>query len=217
MPYFGYGGVPLRLKHWLIHGFIITLLAVVTIVVLMIVVEFILGMLSPLITAVACLWSDEPPAVVMQATTVLSLIAIFILIGLIADLTPGEHVSRLVEKTLTTIPGLGTVYTSVRRASRMVVDDDTEQFQDVKLIEFPHENAYMASFLIGEAPAAITDGLEVEEMVTVMVPLGPNPTTNGFVMHMPAENVHDVDLTVEEAIQTIATLGVDEVDQDRGT
>lgn len=36
--------------------------------------------------------------------------------------------------------------------------------------------------------------------MTVIVPLGPTPTTNGFVMHMPVENVHDVNLTVEVAI-----------------
>jgi len=45
-------------------------------------------------------------------------------------------------------------------------------------------------------------------MVTIMVPLAPNPATNGYVMHMPTEKVHEVDLTVEEAFRSIATLGV---------
>ncbi len=47
-----------------------------------------------------------------------------------------------------------------------------------------------------------------DEMVTLMVPLATNPATNGYVMHMPAEKVHEVDLTVEEAFRSIATLGV---------
>lgn len=200
-----------KLKGWLIHGVVITLPIVVTLVVLMVVLDFLLGMLSPIVMAVTYLWSNEPSTAVIQLVTVLALVAFFLVVGIVADITPGEHISRVVDKAVATIPGLGTVYTSVRQASKMVVDDDTDQFQDVKLIEFPHQNAYMSSFLIGDTPENIEDSLEVGEMVTVMVPLGPNPTTNGFVMHMPAESVHDVDLTVEEAVQSIATLGVAEV------
>lgn len=202
-------------KHWLINGVVITLPIVVTLIVLMVVLEFLLGMLSPIVTAVTYLWSNEPSTAVIELITVLSLIVFFLVVGIVADLTPGKHISRMVDKMVATIPGVGTVYTSIRRASKMVADDDADQFQDVKLIEFPHQDAYMASFLIGDTPEHIEDSLEIGEMVTVMVPLGPNPTTNGFVMHMPAESVHDVNLTVEEAIQSIATLGVADVERGR--
>lgn len=48
-----------------------------------------------------------------------------------------------------------------------------------------------------------------------MAPLGLNPTTNGFVMQMPAEQTNDIDVSVEEAVQTIATLGVGSNDTDK--
>lgn len=198
-------------KRWLIQGVVITLPIVITLIVLIVVFNFILGLLDPVVAAVAYLWSEEPSTTVIQLITVLSLFGFFLLVGLIAELTPGEHISAMVDRVMATIPGLSTVYTSVRQASDMLVADDTDQFQDVKLIEFPHENAYMLSFLIGEAPPTIEDCLGNDEILTVMLPLGPNPTTNGFIMHIPAEDVYDVDLTVEEAIQSIATLGVAEV------
>lgn len=202
-------------KEWLLNGIVITLPIVVTFIVLMVVLEFLLGMLSPIVMAVTYLWSNEPSTAAIELITILALVAFFLAVGIVADITPGKHISQVVNTTVETIPGVGTVYTSVRQASKIVADDDTDQFQDVKLIEFPHQNAYMVSFLIGDTPENIEDSLEVGDMVTVMVPLGPNPTTNGFVMHMPAESVHDVDLTVEEAIQSIATLGVAEVKNGR--
>lgn len=197
-----------RFKRWFIHGVAITIPLVVTLIVLIVVLNFILGILSPVVDAVALVWPNEPPVAVIQLATLLSLIALFLLVGLIAEYTPGEHISHLVDETMETIPVVGTVYVSVRRASDILVDDDTDQFQDVKLVEFPHEDAYMLGFLTADTPDLIANQLGVEEMLTIMVPLGPNPTTNGFVMHMPAENVHDVDMTVEEAVRSIATLGV---------
>jgi len=205
---------PVSPKRWLLQGVIISLPIVITLLVLIVVLDFILGILSPVVAAVAYVWPNEPSALVIQGTMVLALVIFFLLIGLIADITPGKHVSQLVDRAMATIPGLSTVYTSVRRVSDILVDDDTDQFQDVLLIEFPHEDAYMLSFLVGESPREIEDSLAVGEMVTVMLPLGPNPTTNGFIMHMPEEHVHEVDLTVEEAIQSIATLGVAEVSMD---
>jgi uncharacterized membrane protein len=210
---------PLNPKRWLVHGIVISIPLVVTLLVLVVVLEFILGMLSPIVAAVEWVWTDELPTALVQLTTLASLIAFFLLVGLVADLTPGEYVSHAVDRSIAMIPGLSTVYTAVRRATNILVSDDADQFQDVKLIEFPHQDAYMLSFLIEETPATVTESLDAGEMLTVMMPLGPNPTTNGFIVHLPTEHVHDVDMTVEEAIQAIATLGVaeDEMDEESGT
>ncbi|MCU4742892.1 DUF502 domain-containing protein [Natronoglomus mannanivorans] len=196
------------LKRWLVNGIAITIPLVVTLLVLLVVLDFILGVLSPVVDAVTYVWPNEPPDEIVQLTTLLSLFGLFLLVGFVAEHTPGEHLSRTVHRTMETIPGISTIYTSVRRASDIIVDDDTTQFQEVKVVEFPHEEAYMLGFVTADSPTAIADSLDTEEMMTIMVPLAPNPATNGFVMYMPAENVHDVDLTVEEAVRAVATLGV---------
>lgn len=196
------------LRRWLVNGIVITIPLVVTVLVLVVVLDFILGVLSPVIAAVTYLWPNEPPEELIQLTTLLSLVALFLVVGFVADHTPGERLSGTVHRTMETIPGVSTIYTSVRQASNIMVDDDTNQFQEVKVVEFPHEDAYMLGFVTADSPTAIADGLGTDEMVTIMVPLAPNPATNGFIMYMPVENVHDVDLTVEEAIRAVATLGV---------
>lgn len=201
-------GLSANVERWLINGIAITIPLAITLIVLSVVVNFLLSALSPLVSAIAYAWPDEPPAVVIELATLLSLVGVILLIGFVADQTSGERASGMVHETMESIPGVSTVYGSVRQASEIFLDDETDQFQDVKLVEFPNENAHMLAFLTGETSETIEESLDDEEMVTVMVPLGPNPTTNGFIMHVASEDVTDVDLTVEEAIRSIATLGV---------
>ena len=197
-----------RFKRWLINGIALTIPLVITLLVLLVVVDFVLRVLDPVVRGILYVWPNEPHTAVVQAITLLSLVAFVLLVGIVAEYTPGRAISRRVHATIETIPGVSAIYESVRRASRMLLDDDTEQFQDVKLVEFPHRDAYMLGFLTAKTPPAIEERVDDGAMVTIMIPLGPNPTTNGFVLHMPAERVYDVDITVEEAIRSIATLGV---------
>ncbi len=84
--------------------------------------------------------------------TLASVIGVFLLVGLVAEYTPGTYLSKQVHATMETIPGVSTVYESVRRASKLLVEDESDQFKDVKLVEFPHEGAYMLGFLTAETP-----------------------------------------------------------------
>ncbi|ELY88306.1 DUF502 domain-containing protein [Natrialba taiwanensis] len=201
-------GVQTALKRWFVNGVAVTIPLVITLVILLVVVDFVLSVLSPVVDGIIYTLPNDPPTAVVQLVTLTSLVAFFLLVGIIADYTPGRYISKRVHATMETIPGISTVYESVRRASRLLLDDETDQFKDVKLVKFPHRDAYTLAFLTATTPPVIEGQLDSGAMVTVMVPLGPNPTTNGFVMHMPAKHVYDVDVTVEEAIRSIATLGV---------
>ncbi|WP_247729170.1 DUF502 domain-containing protein [Halovivax limisalsi] len=196
------------IRRWFVNGIAITIPLVVTLIVLLVVFDFVLGILSPVIDGVELLWNDEPPRAVVQLLTLGSLVGFFLLVGAVASHTPGERFSSALHRTVETIPGVSTVYLTIRRASEVLLEDDADQFKDVKLVAFPHENAYMLGFLTAETPDEIAGAVGADRMQTIMIPLGPNPTTNGFVMHVPEDNVHEVDVTVEAAIQAIATLGV---------
>lgn len=201
-------GLRPAVKRWLVNGIAITIPLVVTVIVLSFVLNFVLQVLSPVVDAVAYLWADEPSAAVIQLATLGSLFGSILLVGIVADYTSGERTSRVVHRTMESVPVVSTIYASVRRASDILLDEDTEQFQDVKLIEFPHENSYMLAFLTADTPESIEGSLDGEEMLTLMIPLGPNPTTNGFILHVPVDRVYDVDMSVEDAIRSIATLGI---------
>lgn len=200
----------LRLKQWLISGFVITIPLVITLIILSVVFDFILDFLRPVIAGVGFLWPNEPSTMFVELATLLLLVVLFVLIGFVADQTRGANVVMFVDAAIETIPGVGGIYLTLRQVSKQLSADDTQQFEDVRLIEFPHQGAYALGFLTGDTPESIENSAGAGEMVTIMVPLGPNPTSNGFIMHMPVDNVYDLDYSVEDAIQSIATLGVAE-------
>ncbi|MFD1647930.1 DUF502 domain-containing protein [Haloarchaeobius litoreus] len=199
-----------RLKRWLISGFVITIPLMITLIILIVVFDFIIGMLGPVIAGVGFLWPNEPSTIFVQLTTLLLLVVLFVLIGFVADQTPGDRLVLFVDDAIETIPGVGGVYLTLRQVSKQMSADDTQQFEDVKLIEFPLQGAYALGFLTGDTPEIIENSAGAGEMMTIMVPLGPNPTSNGFIMHIPVDNVYDIDYSVDEAIQSVATLGVAE-------
>jgi hypothetical protein len=45
-------------------------------------------------------------------------------------------------------------------------------------------------------------------MVTLFMPMAPNPVMGGFVIHVERDRVIDIDLTVEEGVRSIVTSGV---------
>lgn len=199
------------LGEWFVKGVAITIPLVLTLAILLFVLDFILGMLSPVVGAVELLWpGSSPPSVLIELSTLASLLGLFLLVGFVADRTSGSSTASAFHEWMEELPLVGSLYTSVHQASAVLFEDENDQFQDVKLVEFPHRDSYMLGFLTAETPPEIREGAGVDEMRTVMVPLGPNPTSNGFVLHVPSERVRDVDMTVEDAAHAIATLGVAE-------
>ncbi|KPN30464.1 hypothetical protein SY89_01199 [Halolamina pelagica] len=45
-------------------------------------------------------------------------------------------------------------------------------------------------------------------MVTLFVPMAPNPVTGGFLTYVPRERVFDIDMTIEDGVRSILTSGV---------
>ena len=105
------------IKRWLLNGIVITIPLAVTLIVLGVVLNFVLGALEPIVLAVIYLWPNEPPTVVVQLTTLLSLVGFLLAVGFVAEHTSGQRISRTVHETIESIPGVSTVYASVRRAS----------------------------------------------------------------------------------------------------
>jgi len=90
----------------------------------------------------------------------------------------------------------------------VMLESDTQSFRDVKLVEFPHEGAYTLGFVTTETPPELAEPAGHADMLTLFLPLAPNPVMGGHLVHMPADRVMDVDMTVEEGIRAIVTSGV---------
>jgi uncharacterized membrane protein len=135
-------------------------------------------------------------------------LGIVLLVGSVGHNHYGERVIDYVDMAIASIPGVGTVYKSFRRMGDVMLDNEAENFQEVRLVRCLGEDMYLIGFETSESPATVTEAVGEEEMVTMFLPLAPNPVTGGFLTYVPKEDVRDVDMTIEEGVRSILTSGV---------
>ena len=209
------------LKRAGITGIALVIPLVVTILVLMFVWGFIASLVNPLSSTIASglgLDSQTQEYVLLGLTT-LGLAAGLIVVGLIANKTSGTGVEDAFDQAIGSIPAVGAVYSTFNEMSQILIDSDSQSFQEVVMVEYPDEGSYCIAFLTSDTPAFVRETVGEDEMITVFMPMGPNPFMGGFVLHLSSDRVFDIDMTVEEGIQSIVTSGtaIGEVGNHAGT
>lgn len=151
------------------------------------------------------------PYVVDVFTEIIALVVLFavvVVVGSIGHNRFGERVIGYVDLAIASIPGVGTVYRSFRRMGDVMLDEGAENFQEIKLVRCLDDEMYVIGFETSSSPETVEEATGHDEMVTMFLPLAPNPVTGGFLTHVPRERVMDVDMTIEEGVRSILTSGV---------
>ncbi|WP_284031452.1 DUF502 domain-containing protein [Halobaculum lipolyticum] len=145
----------------------------------------------------------------IELLTPVVLVSVIVVMGLFINTTRfGAVAVDYFDAAVALVPGIGSVYESFRQMSDVMLEEDTQNFREVKLVEFPHEGAYTLGFLTTETPDPLREPTGHDRMLTLFLPLAPNPVMGGHLVHMPADRVMDVDMTVEEGIRAVVTSGV---------
>ena len=113
---------------------------------------------------------------------------------------------NLSDKILHRIPVVNTVYKTTQEIIKTIFVSDKNSFKQAVLVPFPREGTYVVGLIAREAPKVCSDVIG-EELVSVLVPTTPNPTT-GFLMMYPKKNLIFIDLAPEDAIKFIVSCGV---------
>ena len=206
------------LRESFVTGLAVVVPVLVTVIVLAIAFQYVSNYLSSFAQVVVAADSqmnfpvigDIPVGVfVIQLITPVILLVVIMVVGVFTNTTRwGERAVDYFDYFISRIPAVGGVYDSFRQMSDVMLESDTQSFREVKLVEFPHEGAYTLGFVTTETPDALADPAGHAEMLTLFLPLAPNPVMGGHLVHMPADRVMDVDMTVEEGIRAIVTSGV---------
>ena len=132
--------------------------------------------------------------------------AILFVTGVIAANFFGARLIRVWESMLGRIPVVKSIYSSVKQVSDTLLSDSGNAFRKALLVQFPHQDAWSIAFLTGTPAPAVAEHLS-EEHVSVYVPTTPNPTSGYFVI-VPKSKVRDLDMTVDEALKYVISMGV---------
>jgi uncharacterized membrane protein len=118
----------------------------------------------------------------------------------------GQRLVRAWEALLGRIPFVKSIYSSVKQVSDTLLSDKGQAFRKALLVEFPRPGCWTLAFQTGLPAPAVAPWL-AEDHVSVYVPTTPNPT-GGYFLMLPRTQVRELDMTVDEALKYIISMGV---------
>lgn len=159
---------------------------------------------------------DDPFVFFSELIAIFLLVALVIAAGVLAKSSYGERLIDLFDYLITRIPAVGVIYRTFRRMSDVMLQSGVENFREVKLVEFPHDDVYVLGFVTNNSPPSVMGAIGVDGMRTLFLPLAPNPVMGGFLTYIPEDRLIDVDMQVQEAVQLIVTSGIATEKPDEG-
>lgn len=136
---------------------------------------------------------------------IVTLLIIF-LTGLVGANVLGQRLVRYWEVALSRIPVVKSIYYSVKQVSDTLFSSNGQAFRKALLVQYPREGSWTIAFLTGKPGGAAAGHLH-GDYVSVYVPTTPNPTS-GFFLMMPKADVIELDMSVDEALKYIISMGV---------
>ena len=117
------------------------------------------------------------------------------LVGAIVKTKLGQFFRGHFENVLSKfVPGYGMIKSTVVQ----IFDRKKYPFSSVALVQAFENDTLMTGFVIDKHP---------DDIYTVFVPCGPNPTT-GYIFHLQQQYVHPVTVSVENALRSVISCGV---------
>jgi uncharacterized membrane protein len=205
------------MKRHFITGLVILLPLTVTIVVIGFIVNFLTG---PFVDLVSTFLHDHHIAekgflflsseqVIRYASKTVILILLFVVTVLLGIFTRWFLLKTLIslgDRILHKIPVVNTVYKTTQDIIKTLFVSDKNSFKQVVMVPFPRPDIYALGLISRESPEICSDTVG-RELVSVLIPTTPNPTT-GFLLMYEKKDLIFVDMRPEDAIKYIVSCGV---------
>ena len=136
---------------------------------------------------------------------VLTLVVVFAT-GVLAANIIGQRLVKSWERVLARIPVVNSIYTGVKQVSDTLFAPGGQAFRKALLVQWPSPGMWTIAFLTGRPGGDVVSHLK-GDYVSIYVPTTPNPTGGYFVM-VPRDAVIELDMTVDEALKYIISMGV---------
>jgi uncharacterized membrane protein len=133
---------------------------------------------------------------------IISFFLLLYLIGVITTNVLGRELISWGDRLFTTIPVVKNIYTSSKQLTDAFSTTRKGSFRQAVFVEFPQGGNYVLGFVTNE----LTD-LDRQTRVTVFVPTAFVPP-QGFLLFLPKEKLLPSQLTIEEAIKAIMSVGI---------
>lgn len=191
------------MKKYLITGLLIWIPLVITIWVLKIIVD----MLDQSLLLLPEQWRPDfwLPVHIPGLGAILTIV-IVLATGIFARNFFGARLVLLWHEILNRIPVVNSIYSSVKQISDTLFSSSGQAFRKALLVQWPHEGMWTIAFMTGTPSGDLAQHLPAD-CVSVYVPTTPNPTGGYFVI-VPRTSVIELDMSVDQALKYIISMGV---------
>ena len=205
------------MKKYFITGLVILLPVAVTIAIL----AFVINLLTaPFIGVVSSFLSHfhivnhgflffSPEQTLKYGSQILILLLLFaitIFLGMITRWFFITTLFKIGDRILHRIPLVNTVYKTTQDIIKTLFVSDKDSFKQVVMVPFPREDTFTLGLISRESPTSCSSAVQ-EDLISVLIPTTPNPTT-GFLLMCKRKDLILLDMSPEDAIKYIVSCGV---------
>ena len=133
-------------------------------------------------------------------------VLIVLVTGVLAANIIGQQLVKFWEGVLARIPVVNSIYTGVKQVSDTLFAPGGQAFRKAVLVQWPGPGMWTIAFVTGTPGGDVANHLQ-GDYLSIYVPTTPNPTGGYFVM-VPRANVIALDMSVDEALKYIISMGV---------
>lgn len=150
----------------------------------------------------------EPPLTVnVRGIGVVIFLVFTVIVGFIGKGIMGRSLLRFGENMVDRMPVVRSIYNGAKQIAETVFSQRDTSFDQACLVEYPRKGIWAVAFISTNAKGEVREKLPGKDMITVFLPTTPNPTS-GFLLFLPREDVHILDMTVEEAAKLVISAGL---------
>ena len=129
-------------------------------------------------------------------------------VGWLAKGLLGRSLIRSAERFVNRMPVVRSIYSGVKQIAETVFSQADRSFEKACIVQYPRKGIWAVGFIStsakGEIRARVNDA---QNLFSVFVPTTPNPTS-GFLLFFPAEDVIELDMSIEDAAKLVISAGL---------
>jgi len=191
-----------KLRAYLITGLVVWLPIFITVLVITSIIEW--------LDKVVALLPDayQPNALFgfsIPGLGVVISLTLFVVTGILVTNFVGQRLMEWGEALLQKIPGVRVIYHTTKQIIQALLKTNGQSFRQVVMIEYPKKDTWTMAFVTGRVKCPESMSSQ-QELLTVYVPTTPNPTS-GFFLMVPESEAVLLDISVENALKVILSLG----------
>ncbi len=201
-----------KIKKIFIAGILALLPIVVTVYLLYFLYNLVVSKASPIVKKIAHQYNYDFSEYIFQIGTFILILLIIFIIGIFTRMYLGKLFIKMLDNIMTHIPIARSIYNATKQVIDSFGNTSGSSFSKVVFVEFPRRDMWMIAFLVRDSLPVMQEASTKEESVNVFIPTAPNPTS-GFIAVVPKKDIREIDITVEEGIKFVLSIGIINLDK----